>query len=366
MKLEISLFRFDYKSDYLPYYTKNFIKVEKEKTLLDILNTINSEYPFGYEKNKEFAVVVNGKYLTLGVSIEELVENFGKDLTIEPISIRRSHTDFLINQADFEERLKLLSEFIAEGDKKVYNDYKIYFYASNTINYEYDYIGDSILLLACDLIEKNSSLEDEILEALKEYECGASYHTSLENRVYNFDFTIEEKITKLKEKLALSKPVQEQNFYLEKKNIVDFGTFEEPKEIRYDFENFNIAYFKGLNPDLQTQNLLNKLNAKIIDIPSLNVDLALDTFHLNSDFTIKLASTAILEAFDNAADLFVVDDDNLFAIFDSNRKNLEKACGREIILPVIHKNELAKLVSGNHDDELKKTLSKHIIDPEII
>ena len=365
MKLEISLFRFDYKSDYLPYYTKNFIKVEKEKTLLDILNTINSEYPFGYEKNKEFAVVVNGKYLTLGISIDEIVENFGKELTIEPISIRRSHTDFLINQADFEERLKVLSEFIDEDDKQKYNDYKIYFYASNTINYEYDYIGDSILLLAYDLIEKNNSLENDILEALKNYSCGASYHTSLENRVYNIDSSIEEKITKLKEKLGVSKSINEQNFYLEKKNIIDFGSFEEPKEINHDFENFNLAYFKGINPDLQTQNLLNKLNAKIIDIPSLNVDLALDTFHLNSEFTIKLASTAILEAFDNAADLLIVDNDSLFSIFDTNRKNLEKACGREIILPVIHKNELARLVSGDHE-EAKKTLAKHIVDPEIV
>ena len=38
MKLEISLFRFDYKSDYLPYYTKNYIKINNEKNLVDIRN----------------------------------------------------------------------------------------------------------------------------------------------------------------------------------------------------------------------------------------------------------------------------------------------------------------------------------------
>ena len=54
-----------------------------------------------------------------------------------------------------------------------------------------------------------------------------------------------------------------------------------------------------------------------------------------------------------------------FYIFDYNRKQLEKICGREVILPIIHKNELQKLASGNHK-EAKKTLDKHQINPEII
>ena len=41
MKLEISLFKFDSNSDYLPFYTKHFLKIKDEKNLLDILNTIN-------------------------------------------------------------------------------------------------------------------------------------------------------------------------------------------------------------------------------------------------------------------------------------------------------------------------------------
>lgn len=365
MKLEISLFRFDYKSDYLPYYTKNFIKVDKQKTLLDILNTINQEYPFGYEKSTDFNVVVNGVYLTLGISIDELVDNFGKDLTIEPISIRRAHTDLLINQADFEDRLKVLSEFIDEEDKKIYEDYKIYFYASNTINYEYDYIGDSILLLAYDLIEKNPSNEKEILEALNEYECSASYHTSLQNRVYKIDSSIEEKISKIKNKLGLTKSVNEQDFFLEKKNTIDFGIFDETKEIKHDFSDFNLAYFKGIETDEQTNKLIANLNPKIINTPLSNIDLALDTFHLNSDFTMKLASNVMLEAFDNGADLIIVDDENIFNLFDSNRRSLENACGREIPIPVLHKNELQKLACAEHES-VKESLSKHIIDPEII
>ena len=48
MKLEISLFKFDKNSDYLPYYTKHFLKIENEINILDILNTINKNAKLGF------------------------------------------------------------------------------------------------------------------------------------------------------------------------------------------------------------------------------------------------------------------------------------------------------------------------------
>lgn len=365
MKLEVSLFRFDHKSDYLPYYTKNYIKVKNQKNLLDLLNTINVEHPFGYENSLDFCVSVNGIYLSVDISVDELVKNFGKDLTIEPLSIRRSYTDLLINEDDFNQRLELLSPFISEGDKAIYQSYKIYFYASNTINYEYDYIGDALLLLASDLIKKDNSKEQEILEVIKDYECSVQFHTNLTNRIYNFDSAAEEKIALIKTKLNISKEIKEQEFVIDKKATMNFGNFDEDKEIKYDFNEFNIAYYKGLKEDTQMKNLLSRLKAKVIDTQNMSSDLALDTFHLNSNFTIKLASEIMLDAFDKSADLLVVDNDNIFNLFDANRKSLEKVSGRSVIIPVIHKNELAKLAFGMHE-EVKESLSKHSINPEII
>ncbi|XOB61410.1 DUF5644 domain-containing protein [Campylobacterota bacterium DY0563] len=365
MKLEISLFRFDYKSDYLPYYTKNYIKMKNEKSLLDILNNINIEHPFEFRSAPHFPLVINGIYTYASISIDELVNTFGTDLVIEPISIRRAHTDLMINDADFHERLKVLSEFITDEDKKNYENYKIYFYASNTINYEYDYIGDSILLLAYDLIEKNPNLESDILEAINDYDTSIEYNTSLKNRVYMLDSKVIEKIDTIKEKLKITKPIKEQNLFLDKKNKIDFGTFSENYTIKHNFEDFNLAYYKGLKEDTQVSSLLKKLSAKIINTPSMNTDLALETFHINSDFSMKLASTVMLEAFDNNADLLIVDNDEIFYLLDSNRKAMEKVSGRAILTPVIHKNELQKLVSGEHES-LKEQLKKHIVDPEII
>ncbi len=365
MKLEISLFRFDYKSDYLPYYTKNYIKIKDEKNLLDILNNINEEHPFAYENKPNFCLTVNGIYTDVLVSIEKLVEKFGTDLVIEPLSIRRAHTDLLINDADFQERVKILSKFTKEEDIKKYQSYKIYFYASNSINFEYDYIGDALLLLAYDLIEKDKSNEGQILEALKEYECGAQFHTSLEKRVLDFDPSVEEKIEVIRTKLQITKNIKEQNLFIDKKNNLDFGIFDEPIEIKHDFKDFNLAYYKGLKEDSQTKQLFSKLNAKIINTQTMSSDLALNTFHINSNFTMKLASNVMLDAFDNGADLLVVDDEKVFNLFDSNRNSLKNISGREVIIPIIHKNELAHLASGQYEDA-KKTLQNHIIDPEIV
>lgn len=364
MKLEISLFRFDYKSDYLPYYTKHFIKIKEETTLLDLLNKINEDKEFSYEKNDDFDLVINGIYTKAFMPITSIVENFGKDITIEPISIRRAHKDLLIDDEDFQERISLFSKFLTDNDKVNYKTYKPYFYASNTINHEYNYIGDPALILAYDLIERNPNIEHKILELLSSHECGADYHTSLEKRVFDFDMTIEDKINSIKEKLEITKKLEEQKFDLEKSTNIDFGSFE-ASEIKHDFSSFNLAYYKGINEDNETIDLLSKLNARIIETQNMHNDLTKNTFHINSDFSLKLASQIILDAFDNNADLLIVDNDADFKIFDSNRKALKKLSGRDVILPVLHKNELAKLASGLHE-EVRKNLLKHTINPELI
>lgn len=365
MKLEVSLFRFDYKSDYLPYYTKNFLKIKNEKTLLDILNTINEEHPFSYKNSENFCLVVNGFYTKASTSIEHLVKELGNDLIIEPVSIRRACNDLEINDEDFQEKLELFKDFTSQEDILKYQQYKLYFYASNTFSIEYDYIGDALILLAYDLIQKNNSNEKAILKILASQEIGTQFHTSLENRVFNFDVEIENKIDFIRKKIGILESTKNIDFNLEKAKDIKFEEFNEIKEIKHDFKDFNLAYFKGLKEDSLTQELISRLNAKQLNIPSLQNDLALNTFHINKEFSYKLAAKVIMDAFDNAADLLIVDSEESFKIFDSNRKALSKACGREVILPVLHKSELALLAFGEHE-AIKQSLKKHSINPEII
>lgn len=372
MRFELSIFKFDHQSDYLPYYTKHPIKIGSEKTLFDIFNTINEDQPFSYEKDESSIVVINGVYTYCNITVEELKEHFGKDLCIEPISIQRAHSDLLINDDDFKARFEILSSFASlemlssYTDQEIvnaYDAYKIYYYASNTLNYEKEYMGDAILLLAYDLIQKFPNEENAILKALASQDVGVEYHTRLNNRIYNFDPTIEEKISYIQQALKITS--SEQNFRVNHTRVLDFGQFENSTEIKHDFKEFNIAYYEGQAACDNTTQLLNTLKARHINLENRNNDLALNTFHVNPDLTYKLASTVMLEAFDQNADFIVVDSDELFYLFDYNRKELKRVAGREVILPVLHKNELEKLALGIHGS-VKETLSKHAIDPEII
>lgn len=365
MKLEISLFKFDKNSDYLPYYTKHFLKTKEEKNLLDILNILNEEQELGFENDENFDLVVNGVYVKAGITIDELVENFGKELTIEPISIRRACDDLLINDEDFTSKLSLLEEFATEEEKANYASLKPYFYASNTLNHYADYIGDSTLILAADIIEeRKSNIKHKILSILNDQEVGAQYYTSLKNRIYNFDLAVEEKIFKLQEMLKVREDLDKQNFRVNKTLIINFGEFDENYEVKHDFKDFNIAYYSSKGEEKYTK-LLNSLNAKLLNLDSSKLDLAKGTFNKNPEITFKVACTILLDAFDNSADFIVVDSEDDFYIFDYNRKELEKACGRDVLIPVIHINELQKLASGNHK-EAKETLDKHQVNPEII
>ena len=364
MKLEISLFRFDKNSDYLPYYTKHFLKVENEQNLLDVLNTINKNETFGFTNSSDFDLVINQVFVKSSISLKEIVENFGKEFTIEPISIRRAYHDLLIDESDFNEKIKIFKDLVHDEDKEEYLRLKPYFYASNTLNYKSDYIGDAVLILAYDLMQKYPETSNLVLLALDNVEIGASYHTSLKNRIYNFDTGIEDKIHKIQNSLNIFEPIEEQNFRLNKTLIINFGNFEEEYEVKHNFENFNIAYYPSTDSE-QTFRMLEKLDANILKLDSMKLDLAKNTFNKNPLITYFVASTILLDAFDSGADFLVVDTAEDFYIFDYNRKQIQELCGREILIPIIHKNELQKLVSGKHE-EAKATLNKHQVNPQIV
>ncbi len=365
MKLEISLFKFDANSDYLPYYTKHYIKLYEQKNLLEILQEINEESNFGFEEDENFGVVVNGIYTTLSLSVEQIKKDFGDILQIEPLSTKRAYKDLLINEDDFYDKLLLLKNYhLNHEEGTLYEQYKLYFYASNTLNYNKDYIGDAFILLAHDLLKDNKDTE-EIKKLLLNEENGIMFYTDSSSRIYEYPNFIKKKIEKVQKELNIIKPLSEQSFKSNSAKEIKFDEVTKLTDIKYSFENFNIAYYEGSTLCRKTQNIINSLSANFLPLLSMTNDLAMNTFHINKEFTYSLASQVMLDAFDNGADFIVVDNSETFYLLDSNRKELEKVSGREIVLPVIHSSELVKLASGEHE-EVKKSLSLHSIDPEII
>jgi hypothetical protein len=367
MKLEISLYQFDAKSDYLPYYTKHFIVLKDETCLLDILNTIALEHDFGYENDASFGLVLNGLYTQANLDIQTILKQFGKTLKIEPLSIRLSYKDLLIDKSEFHDKLNLLpQELITQELKQMYESFFLYYFASNTLLHNKKYIGDALVLVCASILQNNDDIQSQ--NAIKELllgKHGIMFHTNLQNRIFNFDTNIEQQITQLQEDLKIRKDKKEQNFRVNHTKILDFGKPCGNSIVKHTFKTFNIAYYSFDKSDEKTLHLIENLEANILNLPTLNNDLALETFHVNPDFTYKLCSEVMLDAFDNAADFLLVDDEDLFYLFDYNRKELERLCGREVNLPVIHTLELSKLICGLHD-EVKKTLQQHCVNPELL
>ncbi len=109
-KLLFNVFRFNSETDYLPHYDKIEMEVGSGEVVLDVLNRIKWEHDgsFSYRRSCRHgicgscAVKVNGKAtLACKDRVEDLVEIFGEELTIEPQNKARAIKDMVIDKKDF-------------------------------------------------------------------------------------------------------------------------------------------------------------------------------------------------------------------------------------------------------------------------
>ena len=112
-KVNFKVFRFNADEDYLPYYEDYNMEVTSEEVVLDILNRIKWDHDgsFSYRRSCRHgicgacAVKVNGRStLACKESMTDMVDLFGSELTIEPLSIKRAIKDMIIDKTDFWEK----------------------------------------------------------------------------------------------------------------------------------------------------------------------------------------------------------------------------------------------------------------------
>lgn len=339
-KLHVELFRFDSKVDYLPYYKKYTIDYEEHDTVLVLLNKINSIEKFAYKADVEFNLKINGLYLNSSEYISKVVEKTSNEFIIEPISIYRAVNDLLIDKKDFLEKIVAFKSYITPMEMDEYaRNYELDYYASNTYNINRDYIGDHSLLIASSIIEQNPKLKDEILEKISHKDNGIWYHTSLQNRVFNYDMSKEHKIKAL---LSMLKKVH----YSGINNSVAQGI--ENANVSQYFDGFNIASYDGVDNN-SSLSLIKDSKANYIDISLKSEDLAPYSTLVSKDFSLKIAGNILLEAKDGGADFMVVRGKKDLLLFDGEQKRIEKAVGREIDLPVISQEQFKKVLEGEKD-----------------
>lgn len=194
---EVKIFRFNVKMDYESYYSTHEICLDENDNVLDLLNAFKQkEYFFGYNNNADISIKINSITTKQNEILKKIQDKFGNELTIEPLMIKRSYHDLLINTDDFKNKFDFLASFANFEDKKFYDELEFLYYSSATLKFKEDYIGDGILITAYEMIQKYPSFKNEILKKLAN--SNIWYHTKIQQNLFSNSDEFDTKINYLK------------------------------------------------------------------------------------------------------------------------------------------------------------------------
>jgi hypothetical protein len=181
--LSINAFRFDSKTDFLPYYKQYDILVDDDALIIDALKLIkNQDSGFEFPKNRFLGVKVNGIAALLSDKIDVVIKKFDTNvLTFEPLSQFNAIKDLEMDTSDFEQKIEPLLPFTQEEDKRYYQELITYYYASPVLEFERGYFGDSFMLFAVFLIDKYQDKAEDILKIAADERYGVWLHTPIKN-----------------------------------------------------------------------------------------------------------------------------------------------------------------------------------------
>lgn len=355
------LFFFNTDTDYLPYYKSYSATIDENQTLADLLQAYVKQIR---DYSVDSLVSVNTVLVDDTLSIKSLVENFGCDIEIEPISIYRANKDLQINKDDFIEKISPLAEFCDANDSDYYKSQAKAYYASSSLKHNEDYMGDALFLLAFRLIHKDATNKDLILNIINDAENGLGSF-EIENNTLpalNIEKVIAELREMTKQKNDRQSPLQlmtkkiKAKIYPPKEVIIltlkdlghiDFSTLK----LQKSFKGFNIASYTNPQSKQDYSVLLSFTGANIINFAFENKASGLTILDSSPKTAVLKGADIIVDAFDQSADILVVasEEERLHL---SSRKT-RKASGRDIDLQIITASQLLEIALGNTD---KKSL----------
>ena len=104
------VFRFNSETDFLPYYETYELEVTAEEVVLDILNRIKWEHSgsLSYRRSCRHGIcgscsikVNNKAVLACKERMFDMIDLFGEEMTLRPLSEKRAVKDFIIDKGDF-------------------------------------------------------------------------------------------------------------------------------------------------------------------------------------------------------------------------------------------------------------------------
>lgn len=194
-KLDFKIFRFDSKSDYEFYY-KPYVYQNTFSTLKDLLNQVKKDDIYFDFDEKDSYLMVNEFYFKLDDKIEQIIQKCSNEFVIEPLSTKYAIKDLITNDEKFLKIFDMFKPFVDKKDFNLYKSLKVYYYSSAILKYNDDYIGDSALIFAYEMIKLHGNHKYNLLELISNPENGILNH--VENKFFNEH---EEKILELKKML---------------------------------------------------------------------------------------------------------------------------------------------------------------------
>ncbi len=334
LEIDIKAFFFNSKTDYLPYYKNFSFTVDNNTKLVDILKLIkkkNSDFSY---PDKDLLFRVNQLMVTGEEKVSDVVKELGNELTIEPALAYRSNNGLILNNSDFLHQYRTLfsGHNTSKEDLAYYLTLYPVHYASEAFNYNHEYIGDAILLLAHKMIvEDGSEYKDEILAIINDKFNGIRC-CEYENNIFQGE-DHGEKINELKAMLNL----KERKLFIDK--ISELTLRKKSHKIEGSLEGTNVALYLGDKNSNEIKEKVKKEvkanNINFIDFSMSTKKAGQSLLSSYSELAYKKAGKALLDALDNGADTLICSKDTDVNFFHSVISNCEREHGRDIELKII-------------------------------
>lgn len=337
LNLQVRAFFFNSATDYLPYYKNFYIAIDKGATLLDVLNRIKTQNPDFSFPNSNIILKVNEQVTTAETLVTDIVDAMGTELQIDPATSYRSNNGLILNDDDFMQSFELLAPYASEEDKAYYETLYTTHYASETSNYNRQYIGDAILLLADRMINNVSEHKEAILEAISD-EFDGIRCCEYENNVFKGE-DHSATISRLKNMIELKDTTS-------KCEKISFRKKNHKVELE-SLEGQNIALYVG---DKNSSDVIEKTKEKVKNAGANFITFTMATklagqtlMETNFEIAHTKAGKMLLDALDSGADILICAKSADLNIFRKAIVPCERIVGRDIELKIVSMDELEEM-----------------------
>ena len=345
LKLNIRAFFFNAQTDYLPYYKNFSLKIEETSALLEVLTMIKEQNPDFSFPDTDVFLRVNSFITSADVTVEELVTTLGTELQLDPISSYRSINGLIINDDDFMKNYELLSNHTKDEDLSYYQSLYDVHYASESSNYNREYIGDAVLLLASRILARTTEQDEQeaIMRTINDEYTGIRF-CEYENNVLNGK-SHQESIYQLKQKI-LTFQLQKKVSLIERLCSLPFRKRDHSLE---SLDERKVAIYignreeTGIVEKLKTE--LEAKGAEHIPFDRSTRKAGQSLIQLNLELAHHKAGIMMLDALDNGADTLVVVKNADYNMLVNAIARAEKEVGRPIELKILALHDFEALTS---------------------